>query len=723
MPGTVSRVLAGWLRDWSITSQLRGGDPLREAARSQWSRELRPRIEQADHVGTSICPYCAVGCAQLVYARGNEILQIEGDPRSPINEGTLCPKGAATLDWLHSPLRLKTVRYRAPYSDHWEERPLEWAMDRIAERVRRTRDETFVRTLPDGRVVNHTLAIASLGGATLDNEENYLIKKLFAGGLGMVWIENQARVCHSSSVPSMGGTFGWGVATMPQWELANADCVVIMGSNMAENHPIAFRFAMQAKARGARIIHADPRFTRTSAMADLYVPLRSGSDIAFLGGLIRYIIENDLWFREYALNYTNLSTIIEDDYQGPDELDGVFSGWNPDTQSYKIASWQYRDMGYHATMAEHYSQTGEDEVHERTGRFREKPPPRDDTLQHPRCVYQLLKRHYARYTPEMVERVSGCPRELFLQVAEEITRNSGPDRTTSRCYAVGWNHHTTGVQIIRAAAIVQALLGNIGRPGGGILVLRGHASIQGSTDVPSLYNLLPGYLTHPNVNSPHNSLAEYLEHEGSPSGGWSEQPKYLISLLRAWYGDAAGPDNEWCFHWIPKLVGNHSQLPMTMAIADGTIRGLFVLGQNPAVGGHNARLVTRGLASLEWMVARDAFENETASFWLDSPFVKSGELRPERIQTEVFLLPAALPGEKEGTFTNTHRLVQWHDKVVEPPGDCRSEHWFLYHLGRRLKNLYADSSDPKEKPLQSLTWGIPSAERMTNRRRRPFLRK
>jgi formate dehydrogenase major subunit len=700
----VTRSIGGWLKDWPVLRQLAGANALGDAAVSPWSRGLTPRTAQAERVGRSICPYCAVGCGQLIYAKGNDILQIEGDPESPINEGTLCPKGAATLDWLHSPLRLKTVKYRAPYSDQWEERPLEWAMDRIAQRVRQTRDETFVTTLPGDRAVNHTLAIASLGGATLDNEENYLIKKLFAGGLGMVWIENQARVCHSSSVPSMGGTFGWGVATMPQWEVANADCVVIMGSNMAENHPIAFRFVMQAKEKGATVIHADPRFTRTSAMADIYAPVRSGSDIAFLGGLIHYILENDLWFRDYCLNYTNLSTIIEDDYEGPEDLDGHFSGWDPDTKSHKIASWQYRGMGYHATMAEHYAQTGESEVHDRTEHLKQKPPPRDPTLQHPRCVYQILKRHYSRYTPEMVERISGCPQKTFLRIAEQITRNSGRDRTTAWCYAVGWNHHTTGVQIIRAAAIVQSLLGNVGRPGGGILVLRGHASIQGSTDVPSLYNLLPGYMAHPNVNSPHNSLKEYLEYEGSPTGWWSEQPKYMVSLLRAWYGDAAGPDNEWGFHWIPKIVGNHSQLPMTMAIADGTIRGLFLMGQNPAVGGHNARLVTKGLASLEWMVARDAFENETASFWLDSPEVKTGELNPADIKTEIFLLPAALPGEKEGTFTNTHRMVQWHDKVVEPPGDCRSEHWFLYHLGRRLKALYADSTEPQDKPLQQLTW-------------------
>ncbi len=184
----------GALADWAVPRQLAGSDPSREAAESQRSRTTRPRLEEADTVGTSICPYCAVGCAQLIYAKGNEVIAVEGDPRSPINEGTLCPKGAATFGWMSNPQRLTTIKYRAPYSDHWEEKPLDWAMERIAQLVKRTRDETFVHQLPDGTVVNHTMALASLGGATLDDEENYLIKKLFGAGLGMVWIENQARI-------------------------------------------------------------------------------------------------------------------------------------------------------------------------------------------------------------------------------------------------------------------------------------------------------------------------------------------------------------------------------------------------------------------------------------------------------------------------------------------------------------------------------------------------
>lgn len=512
-------------------------------------------------------------------------------------------------------------------------------------------------------------------------------------------------------MPSLGATFGRGAATTSQWDLANADCVVIMGSNMAENHPIAFRFVLQAKEQNhATIIHADPRFTRTSALADLYAPLRAGSDLAFLGGLINYILEHERWFKDYVLNYTNISTIIEDEFKDPSELDGYFSGWEADKLDYTGDSWQYRDLDVPATIAEHYShETSTPEVRlKKQHKMTEAPPPRDPTLQHPRCVYQILRRHYAVYTPEMVEQVTGCPRETFLRVAQTICDNSGPDKTTAWCYAVGWTHHTTGVQMIRAAAMIQTLLGNVGRPGGGIMALRGHSSIQGSTDVPTLYNLLPGYLTQPSARKPHKTLQQYHEFEAPFTGWWHNLPKYVVSLLRAWYGDTIDPDGQWNYGFIPKIMGDHSQEPMMLAMRDGTIRGLLLIGQNPVVGGHNTRLIRKALPNLEWMVVREIFENETASYWYRSPEAQSGELRPEDIKTEIFLMPAAMPGEKEGTFTNTHRLVQWHDKVVDPPGDCRSDTWFFFHLGRRLKELYADSKDPKDQPIQALTWEYPT---------------
>jgi formate dehydrogenase major subunit len=513
-------------------------------------------------------------------------------------------------------------------------------------------------------------------------------------------------------VPSLGATYGRGAATTAQWDLQNSQCIVVMGSNIAENHPIAFRFALEAKQRGATLIHADPRFTRTSALCDIYAPIRAGSDIAFLGGLIRYVLESDRWhsdpfFKEYTLNYTNIATIIDQDFKDPIDLDGRFSGWQEDKHAYDISSWQYQGEEVPSPLAEHYTHTGEP-LSERVARIGNGPPPTDLTLTHPRCVYQILKRHYAAYTPDMVERVTGCARETFINIAETLLQNSGRDRTSAWCYAVGWTHHTTGVQMIRAAAILQALLGNAGRPGGGILALRGHCSIQGSTDIPTLYNLLPGYLPQPNAFKPHKTFDEYLKAENSGTGYWANFPKFAVSLLRAWYGEAATRDNGWGYDWVPKIVGDHSQQPMMLAIRDGTIKGLLLIGQNPVVGGHNTHMIRKALPNLEWLVVREMFENETASYWYRSPEALSGELRAQDIQTEIFMLPAALPGEKEGTFTNTQRLIQWHDKVVEPKGDIRSDLWFFFHLGNLLREMYATSTDPKDEPIQKLTWDYPT---------------
>lgn len=510
-------------------------------------------------------------------------------------------------------------------------------------------------------------------------------------------------------MPSLGASYGRGAATLPEWDLVNSDCILVMGSNMAESHPIAFRFVMQAKQKGATVIHADPRFTRTSALADIHAPVRAGSDIAFLGGIIRHILEHDLWFKEYALHYTNIATIIDEKFRDADQAEGVFSGWDPDKRAYEYSSWQYQGEDVPSSLSEHYVNTTESFA-EKTKRMEKGPPPQDMTLQHPNCVYQILKRHFARYTPEMVERVTGCPREVFLKVADALARNAGRERTGVICYAVGWTHHTTGVQMIRAAAIIQALLGNVGRPGGGVLALRGHCSIQGSTDIPTLYNMLPTYLPQPHAHKPHQSLEDYLKSETTPTGWWHNFPKYAVSLLRAWYGERATRENQFGYSWLPKITGDHSQLPLTLAVRDGVIRGLFMIGQNTMVGGHNVNLVERGLGQLEWLVVRDMAETEVASFWYQGNNVKRGETRPEDIKTEVFLMPTSLPGEKTGTFTNTHRLVQWHDKVVEAPGDCRSDTAFIYQLGRRLKELYADSRDPKDEAIQALTWDYPTAD-------------
>jgi formate dehydrogenase major subunit len=493
-------------------------------------------------------------------------------------------------------------------------------------------------------------------------------------------------------------------------DLTHADAILIMGSNMAECHPVAFRFVMQAKLKGAKILHADPRFTRTSALADVYAPLRAGTDIVFLGGLIRYILEHERYFKDYVVAYTNAATLITDEFQGAEDLDGLFSGFDPASRRYDPKTWRY-DAEPRATPSNQPTPATDDasSFSARGGQLTQ-PPRTDPTLQNPRCAFQILRRHYQRYTPEMVERVCGTSRDTFVAVAEALCNASGPDRSAAVCYAVGWTQHTTGVQMIRASTIVQLLLGNIGRPGGGILALRGHASIQGSTDIPTLYNLLPGYLNYPSALKKHDTFADYIATEMSPTSYWVHFPEFLVSLLKAWFGDASSRENDWGYDWLPKIVGDHSHMPMFVAMMEGKIKGFLAMGQNPAVGGQNAGYQRRALAKLDWMVVRDLYETETSTFWRDSPEVASGELMPEEIATEVFLLPAAATAEMDGTYTNTQRLLQWHDRAADPPGDARSDLWFTVRLCARLKELYRASSEPRDRPIQAITWNYVDPE-------------
>jgi formate dehydrogenase major subunit len=463
---------------------------------------------------------------------------------------------------------------------------------------------------------------------------------------------------------------------------------------------------MKARERGATIIHVDPRFSRTSAMADLHVPIRAGSDIAFLGGLIRYVLDTDSYFKEYVLNYTNAATLVNEDFKGPEDLGGFFSGWDPETKTYDPSSWSYEGgaIASPAGQREHATQAFSEH---QGGGMMEGEPQRDETLEHPRTVFRQLMRHYARYTPEMVSRVCGVPEEDFLKVARLLVENSGREKTAMFCYALGWTQHNSGVQMIRAAAILQLLLGNMGRPGGGIMAMRGHASIQGSTDIPTLYDLLPGYLPMPKARRGELTLRDYVDSNSSDKGWWSHFGKYIVSLLKAYFGDAATEDNGYGFHHLPKITGNHSHFPTMLRAYDGGLDGLLVMGQNPAVGSIHAGLQRRALARLKWLVVRDLAELETATFWRDGPEVKSGEMRPEDIQTEVFLMPAASHVEKEGHFTNTQRLLQWHDKAIEPPGDARSELWFMHHLFKRVRRHYAGSQSGRDWPIVNLTWDYP----------------
>ncbi len=489
---------------------------------------------------------------------------------------------------------------------------------------------------------------------------------------------------------------------------------------MAECHPVGFQWVMEAKARGAKVIHVDPRFTRTSALADVHVPLRAGTDIAFLGGIVHYVLEQEKYFREYVVAYTNAPTILGEEYRDAEDLDGVFAGFDAERRTYDNGAWQYEGMEVQAASGqreqEYLARTGGGESVARSGHGEAHgsggaalgagEPERDETLSHPRCVFQVLRRHFARYTPQAVEQICGVPQDTFRTVCELITGNSGRDRTTAFAYAVGWTQHTVGVQYIRTAAILQSLLGNIGRPGGGILALRGHASIQGSTDIPTLFNLLPGYLPMPHAHE-QQSLRTYVGAEAARKGYWGNMGAYLVSLLKAYWGDAATGENDYCFDYLPRLTGSHSSYETVVAQIEGTCKGYFLMGENPAVGSADARMQRLGMANLDWLVVRDFSLIESATWWKDGPEIRTGEMRAEDIGTEVFFLPAAAHTEKDGTFTNTQRMLQWHHRAVEPPGDARSDLWFMYHLGRRIREKLAGSTDPMDRPVLDLTWDYP----------------
>jgi formate dehydrogenase major subunit len=457
-------------------------------------------------------------------------------------------------------------------------------------------------------------------------------------------------------------------------DIQNSD-VIMATNNMAENHPVGFQWVMKAKERGAKFIHVDPRFTRTSAVADIHVPLRSGTNIAFFGGLMSYAIQNNLYFKDYVVNYTNAPFLIDPAFKTATDGGGLFTGLESTgkggvdphvAETYKRDSWKYQLDG-------------------------EGNPKRDLTLRDPSCVFQLMKRHYSRYTPEMVERVCGIPREKFVQVAKLYCENSGPEKTGSITYALNLTQHTNGVQNIRALCMLQILLGNIGRPGGGVVALRGHANVQGATDLELLYHELPGYLPMP-LRDAHPDLKAYLEKVTPKGGFWVNLPKFMVSLLKAFYGDAAKAENDYGYQWLPKRASAdaYSHQHMFVDMYKGVIKGFLADGQNPAVGGPNAKLARAALGKLDWLVVKDIFVTETAEFW------KAPGVSPKDVRTEVFFLPAAPAAEKDGSLTNTMRLIQWHERAVKPPGDVTSDAEFFVSLAKRLQKLYAGSKKHRD---------------------------
>ena len=458
-------------------------------------------------------------------------------------------------------------------------------------------------------------------------------------------------------------------------DFQNSDCILIMGSNPASNHPVSFKWITKAVEKGAKLICVDPRFTQSAAKSHIYAPLRSGTDIAFLGGMIKYILDNNLIQEEYVKSYTNAGFLINPTLKLPGENGGVFSGLKG--ESYDKATWSYQT--------------------DATGSIK-----KDDTLQDPNCAYQLLKKHYSRYTPGIVSRITGTPEDKLLQVYKEYSKTGRPDTAGNILYAMGWTQHTVGTQNIRAMSIIQELLGNMGIAGGGVQALRGESNVQGSTDYGLLFHILPGYLGAPTAS--HTSLAVYNEKRTPKtkepnSLNWLKNfPKYSASYLRSSYGMNASLEE--AYSYLPKLDDgvDYSWLTLFDQMYKGKFSGFFAWGMNPAVSSANVFKVRKAMTTLDWMVNVNLFDNETGDFW------RGPGMDPKKIKTEVFMLPCAFSFEKEGSVTNSGRLMQWRNKAVDPPGEARPDSEIITDLYFRIKELYEQEGGPLKEAITKMTW-------------------
>ncbi len=623
----------------------------------------------------TVCPYCSCGCG-LVIATGSDgrIINAEGDPDNVHNRGALDSKSISVTQLSNSPRRLKKPLYREPGSSKYKEVEWDWAITEIAKKLKATRDATLELTNAKGVTVNRTPGIAFVGGAANNNEECYLAVKL-TRALGLVYVEHQARLCHSSTVAGLAASFGRGAMTNHWVDMKNADYFLIIGSNAAECHPASFTWINKAREeRGAKLIVVDPRFTRSAATADLYAPMRSGTDIAFFGGLIKYIIDNELYHKEYIVHYTNAATLINPKYKGPDVLDGLFSGYNSQKRQYDRATWSY--------------QIGAGNK-----------PLRDETLKNPNCVLQIMKRHYARYDLETVSKVTGCPIDKLELVYKTYAKSGERNKTGTILFAMGATQHTVGSQNIRSMAITQLLLGNIGRPGGGVNALRGESNVQGSTDLAVLAHIVPAYMSIP-VAGKHATLKDYLDKETPKTGYWKNKPKFFISLLKAWWGEKATKSDHFCYDYMPKVESpaDHTWIPLFEAMYAGKIKGLWVMGQNAAVCGANVRFERKAMKNLDWLVVQEIFDTETSAFWR-APGEKSSD-----IKTEVFVLPAAMAMEKPGSIVTSGRMIQWRPKVSEAPGEAKPDHQIFNLIYLKLKDLYKNEGGKLPEPILHLNW-------------------
>ncbi len=483
-------------------------------------------------------------------------------------------------------------------------------------------------------------------------------------------------------------------------DIKNTDMMLIMGGNPAENHPCGFKWAIEAKIhRNAKTIVVDPRLTRTAATADLYLQIRAGADIAFLGGLINYAIANNRIAHDYLVNYTNAAFIIKEGFKLPE--DGLYSGFDPEKQVYDKATWNYEEGG--DLTGKPVAAAGDSPPAKKAAAPDTTPPPPmlppktayDLSLQHPRCVFQLLKKQYSRYTPEMVERISGIPQDQFLKAADLFTsvrKDGDMKKVATIIYAVGWTQHSFGTQIIRAAAMLQLLMGNIGRAGGGVNALRGHSNIQGATDMAGIFDILPGYLKMPSPAD--TDFATYLKRI-TPTAAkpdpwdsfnyWSNTPKFAVSFLKAMYGPAATKENDWAFHYLPKIDRNYSWVNIWNDMYEGKVKGIFAFGMNGVMIGPDSAKNIEALKKADWLVVCEIYPDETSEFWR-APGISAEDQK--KINTTVYRLPGAGFAEKDGTFVNSARWLQWKNVALPPPGEARLDQEILATIFLKVRELY-----------------------------------
>lgn len=653
------------------------------------------------------CTYCSVGCGTILYSMGSgaknarrKIFHVEGDPDHPVSRGSLCPKGASLIDYINSENRVHYPEVREPGTNEWKRISWDEALDRIARLIKDDRDENLIVRNQHGTPVNRLPTLGMLTASGGSNETGILSQK-FMRSLGIVSTDAQARVCHGPTVSALASTFGRGAMTNTFGDMQFADMIMVMGGNAAEAHPVGFKWVIEAKRRkGTKLYVVDPRFNRTAAVADFYAPIRAGADIAFLGALINWLIENDKVQWEYVKNYTNASFIVSEDY---DFNEGLFSG--------------------HGANAD-VSDTLEDAGSEESSRGRPHRPFYDQeswyyeldedgyaktdlSLQHPRCVWQLMKKHYSRYTLDMMTEICGTSKEDFLTIAEAWGETAVPNKTGTILYALGWTQHTTGAQMIRTMAIVQLILGNIGMAGGGVNALRGHSNIQGLSDLGLLSTSLPGYLVLPNEFA-HTSFNEYITKvtpqalQPGQLNYWSNTPAFFVSFMKWMYGENATAANDWGYHWLPKWDKMYDIMQMTEDMYQGRMNGLLVQGFNAVGSFPDARRVVEAFSKLKYMVVMDPLYTETASFWQNHD--DANDVKPEDIQTVVFRLPTPCFAEEYGSIANSSRWLQWHHPGAEPPAEALPDLDIMAEIFQRVKQMYLEEGGTSPEPITKLSW-------------------